>query len=270
VLVTGGAGLVARHLVAAAPTGTSLHLTWRTREPPSGPTAHRVDLTDGEAVRELFAEVRPEAVIHTAYSMHDRADIVDATRHVAAAAAAQGATLLHLSTDMVFDGTAAPYAEPDPVSPVNDYGRWKAAAEQVVIRQVPDACITRTSLVVALDPPDAATRRLLDAVRAGERPTLFVDEVRCPIRARDLAAALWALVDMEPQERRGLWHLPGPEALSRLEIGRRLLAAAGLDPEVPLPGSAGTHPEPRPPDLTLASIRQWPGSPPLAIDAAST
>jgi dTDP-4-dehydrorhamnose reductase len=270
VLVTGGAGLVGRHLVAAAPAGTSVHLTWRTTAPPAGAVAHRVDLTDAEAVGALLAAVRPDVVVHTAYSMHDRADIVDATAHVAAAAAAHGSALVHLSTDVVFDGTAAPYVESDPVSPVNEYGRWKALAEQIVAERVPDACITRTSLVVAHEPPDPATARLLDAVQQGEQPTLFDDEVRCPIRAQDLAAALWALVAMERCARSGVWHLPGPEALTRLEIGRRLLVVAGLDPRAPRPGSATAHPDPRPPDLTLHSIRRWPGPPPRAIDAATT
>jgi dTDP-4-dehydrorhamnose reductase len=266
VLVTGGAGLVGRHLAVAAPAGVEVHVTWRTAAPPAGVHAHRVELTRADDVGSLLAEVAPDVVIHTAYSMHDRDDVVTATAEVAAACAATGAALVHLSTDVVFDGTRAPYVEHDPVAPVNDYGRRKVEAEQLARGLVPDVCITRTSLVVALDPPDAGTRRLLDAVTAGDRPTLFRDEVRCPIRAADLAASIWALVAMDRADRAGTWHLPGPEALTRLELGRRLLAAAGLDPDAPLDVSARDHPEPRPPDLTLHSMRPRPGPPPRPVD----
>lgn len=267
VLITGGAGLVARHMVAAAPADAELHLTWRHAAPPRGAVAHRVELTDAAAVRAMVDDVEPDVIVHTAYSQRDRDDIVVATEHVAAAASAAGAQLLHLSTDVVFDGTDAPYVESDPVSPVNDYGRWKAMAESVAVAAVPDVCITRSSLVVALDPPDPATRALFAAVTAGERPTLFHDEVRCPIRAVDLADTMWALIRTDRAQRSGIWHLPGPEALTRLELGRRLLAVTGLDPDAAVAGSARAHPEPRPPDLTLRSTRAVPGPPPRPVDA---
>lgn len=268
VLITGGAGLVGRHLVASAPADVEVHLTWRATAPPAGVRSHRVDLTVADEVGPLLSDVEPDVVIHTAYSMHDRDDVVTATGHVAAAAAATGASLVHLSTDVVFDGTRAPYAEHDPVSPVNAYGRWKVEAEDAARLAVPDVCITRTSLVVSLDPPDAGTRRLLETVASGDRPTLFGDEVRCPIRAVDLAATLWGLVAMARPERAGVWHLPGPEALTRLELGRRLLAAVGSDPDAPIEVSARDHPDPRPPDLTLRTTRHRPAPSPRPVDAA--
>src|SRR2546421_6775934 len=52
------------------------------------------------------------------------------TRHVAAAAAQHGATLVYYSTDYVFDGKSGPYAEADTPSPVSVYGRTKLEAEQ--------------------------------------------------------------------------------------------------------------------------------------------
>lgn len=265
-LVTGGAGLVGRHLVASAPDRVEPVVTWRHSAPPAGVRAHRLDLCDPAATRAVVEQVRPQVIVHAAYSQHVRSDIVDATASVASAAAALGAALVHLSTDVVFDSTTPPYVESDPVSPVNDYGRWKAEAEEIARAGVPDACITRTSLVVDLDLPDRATAGLFAAVRAGSRPTLFVDEVRSPIRAVDLARTLWALVKMDRDERSGIWHMPGPETLSRMQLGRRLLAAAGLDPAVALAGSLADHPDPRPADLTLRSERPTPGPAPRQID----
>jgi dTDP-4-dehydrorhamnose reductase len=266
VLITGGAGLVGSHLLASAPPGTQLSSTWRTTPLPLGVDAHRVELSDRDAATALFERLRPDVVVHTAYSMSLARDVVDATAHVATACGELGAAMVHLSTDAVFGGDRAPYDESDPVAPINDYGRAKVEAEHLARRAVPDACITRTSLVVSTVPPDRGTQQLLDAVAAGERPTLFTDEVRCPIRAADLAAALWALVGLPRAERSGVWHLPGPEALTRLQLGQRLLDAAGLDPNHVRSGSSRAHPSPRPADLTLRTRRGTPGPRPLPVD----
>ena len=265
VLVTGGAGLVAGHLVRSAPTQHEVHVTWRSTRPPEGVPAHRTSLELAAEVRALFERVEPEVVVHTAYSPQRREDIVDASREVAAACAHHHAQLVHLSTDVVFGGDAAPYVETDPLSPVTDYGRWKAEAERVVGAMVPDVCITRTSLVVSLDPLDAGTRWLLESVDAGRRPTLFRDEHRTPIRATDLAAILWALVELDPVARRGVWHLPGPERLSRVELGRRLLNATGRDQARVVEGSIADHPTPRAADTTLLVRRRPPGPSPQPV-----
>lgn len=257
--------MVAAHLLRTAPEEVELAVTWRTAPPPEGVPAHRVDLRDPQAVDGLVADVAPDVVVHTAYSMGERSDIVDAAVETARACARHGVALVHLSSDVVFDGEHPPYSEGDPVGPVSAYGRWKLAAEQGVRELVPDACITRTSLVVSLEPPDRGTGWLLDAVRAGTPPTLFADEVRSPIRAVDLARAIWSLVGRDRSERAGVWHLPGPEAMSRCELGRRILAAAGLDPSAVVEGSLRDHPEPRPRDLTLRSVRPWPGPEPSPV-----
>ena len=93
----------------------------------------------------------PDVIVHTAYRRDGptaQAVTVDGTAHVANAAVAQGARLLHLSTDVVFDGRAGrPYREPDRLCPVSDYGRAKTAAEHLVRTIAPGALIVRTSLI---------------------------------------------------------------------------------------------------------------------------
>jgi dTDP-4-dehydrorhamnose reductase len=264
VLVTGGAGTVAGWFVRAAPDGHRVEVTERSTPVPDDVRAragvHRVDLTGPGDVLRLVARLRPDAVVHTAYSTPGRADIVDATAAVAAACAATGASLVHLSTDVVFGGDHPPYREDDPPSPVSDYGRWKADAEQVAMAAVPDVCITRTSIVVAVDPPDPATAAFMDRVRGGTVVRLFHDEWRQPIRARDLAAELWALLALDRAAQSGVWHLPGPERLSRLDLGLRLARAAGLhDGAVGAAVesvSAAGHPTPRPRDPALVGERR--------------
>jgi dTDP-4-dehydrorhamnose reductase len=261
VLVTGGAGTVARWFSLAAPVGAELHLTERHTRPAEEVTGrarglHRIDLRDRVTVQELLRRVAPDVVVHTAYSQHDRSDVVGASANVAAACAMSGAALVHLSSDVVFDGEHPPYGEEDPAAPVSDYGCWKAEAEQAVRDAVVDACITRTSLVVAVEPPDRATDQLLRALRSAEPVQLFHDELRQPIRADDLAAELWALLRLPRDARAGTWHLPGPEVLSRMELGLRLAELTGLPIASVRAASSVEHPTPRPRDLTMTAGRR--------------
>lgn len=259
VLITGGAGTVAGALVRGAPDDIELHVTARRSPVPADvaerSTVHPVDLAEPEAVQRLFEACAPDVVVHAAYRQSERRDIVDATEAVAGAAAASGASLVHLSTDAVFDGEHAPYSEEDEPEPVHDYGRWKLRAERAAVLAVPDVCITRTSLVIRLDPPDPSRARLQQALAAGEPVTLFTDEVRQPVMVDDLARALWAIVALPRAERAGVWHLPGPDVLSWLELGLRVAAVLGLGTDSIRPGSAADHPTPRPRDLTMLSDR---------------
>ncbi len=202
------------------------------RQPPAddGATWSPLDVRDAASVANLVDTLRPSVVIHTAYQMNtpDMDEvIVDGTRHVAQAAAQVGARLVHLSTDVVFDGRRGMYRENDTLSPVHAYGAAKARAEEEVARYAPSAAIVRTSLVYGFDPPDRITAWVLDSVRRHTPIALFTDELRCPIYAPDLADAL---LEMAASAARGPVHIAGPQALSRYEMGMRLCRAFGLDP----------------------------------------
>jgi len=275
IVLTGGAGLVARHLARLVPNHVDLHVTWRSSPPPSGTIAHRIDLTDNAAVESLWAELRPDVVIHTAYSMTDRSDVVDASKVVALNTAAVGASLVHLSSDMVFGGGSAPYSELSVPDPITDYGRWKLEAETEALRLVPDAAVTRTSLVASAEPLDHQSAWLAQSLEAGEPVTLFDDEYRSPIRGEDLAAELWVLAGAAPSQsgevlsraaRSGLWHLPGPERLSRWELGNRVVQFLGLPSEGLSRAAAAEIAPTRPRDLELMSLRrQQLGVPPQPV-----
>ena len=255
VLITGGAGLVGSTLIATAPEGVEVHATQR-NAPVVGATAHTIDLADPDEPVGLLAAIRPDVVIHTAYGTADlERDVTAATRSIAAACAIEGVALIHLSSDVVFDGEHAPYAEDAPLVPVHAYGRAKAEAEADVVTAVPDVAIVRTSLVCATDPLDPRSAWVVDTLRAGRPITLFTDEIRCPVRADDLALMLWDLVALPRAERAGAWHLVGPGALSRVELGTILAEAHGLDPAQITAASSRDQPDPRPRDLTLTVER---------------
>ena len=75
-----------------------------------------------------------DAVIHTAYRQGEGEWEVNVEGSAAVAEAARGLRLVHLSSDIVFDGTRGRYREEDAPAPVNAYGRSKAEAERLVCR----------------------------------------------------------------------------------------------------------------------------------------
>ena len=95
----------------------------------------------------------------------------------------------------------------------------------------------------------------MDALRRGNPVRLFTDELRCPIAVEDLAAQLWEVALLTPERRAGVWHLAGPEAVSRYALGVLLALRHGVDPAAIVPALSASAPAPRPRDLRLLTPR---------------
>ena len=254
-LITGVSGYVGQAVAPLAAAAFASVVGAYFRHPP-------VDSLEGvsgvraaiEEVPALIRAQRPDVVLHTAAAWRTeeeaQAVIVNGTHGIAGACAETNARLVHLSTDLVFDGEHGPYSETDAPAPVNFYGAAKAEAERIVATSVHKAVIVRTSLVTCFDPPDPRTQPILAALRGEREPvTLFTDEYRCPVRTEDLAAAL---VELAAHDFTGILHVAGPERLSRHELGLRIAAYQGLDPAAGVrAGPAATSGMVRPRDCSL-------------------
>ena len=203
------------------------------------------DIRNAVAVAAALDAAQPDAVIHTAYVQDGpeaRSVNVDGSAVVARAARERGLRLVHLSSDVVFSGELGrPIGEDDPVSPVTEYGATKADAEAAVMAAHPGAVLVRTSLIYGGAEPSRHEELALDPGM-----TFFDDEIRCPIAAPDLAAALLELAARP--EIVGPLHVAGPDAVSRLVFAQLVARSRGRDPAAlaGVPRPAG-----RPGDLSL-------------------
>ena len=215
-LVTGGAGYLGRELCRlAVERGYDVLATQFETTPPYGHPI-RLDVRDEEATARVFLRHGPQVVVHTAYRLSGpemESTIVRGSHSVAQNAHRFGARLLHLSTDLVFDGEhGAPYTEDDEPRPVSDYGAAKLEAERAVVRAHPHALIVRTSLMYGKPGPQ-------EALAARDDVEFYTDEIRCPARVDELATALLELAQLDVA---GPLHLAGPDAVSRLGLARLL------------------------------------------------
>jgi dTDP-4-dehydrorhamnose reductase len=252
VLLTGASGLLGTWLRRTVPVGVELFGLRRHHAVSAVPTVE-ADLRDRDATRAAIEATQPDLVIHAAYA-HDASSIVDATLHVAEGARPVGAGLIVVSTDAVFSGDGTLRSEASVPDPIADYGRWKAQAERLVVELDAAAAIVRLPLLVSVDPDDLAVARIRHGAFTGTATVWFDDELRQPAMAREVATAIWRLAGLAPSERSGMWHLPGPELLSRYEIAQRTVAALALDDDV-IRGEATPEKVVRPRRLLLGADR---------------
>lgn len=228
-LITGAGGQVGRELAEVAIARDDIV---------SALDHGQMDVCDRDAVHRAIAEHRPDVVVHTAaWTAVDaceddpaRAHAVNAagSRFVAEACAANGAHLVHLSTDYVFDGTKpTPYEETDEPNPTSVYGESKLASELAVAETLGGtATIVRTSWVCGRYGANMVKTML--RLAAGDGELRFVDDqVGHPTVVADLVVALHRLSVVRPA---GVFHVTNQGAVSWYELAREVLRAAGADP----------------------------------------
>lgn len=233
-------------------------------------TRAQLDITDAQATELTVRAAGPDAVINCAAwtnvdgaeSHPDDAMAVNGAGagNVAAAAAAAGAWLVHVSTDYVFNGTKpAPYVESDPVGPVSAYGRSKLEGEQAVAAAAPEGhTIVRTAWLFGVG-GRCFPKTILRA--ASQRPELTVvaDQIGCPTFTAHLAPAL---VELAGQRVPGVLHVAGAGQCSWFEFAAAIVAAAGVDcPVRPITTAEYPVPARRPANSVLVSERGAPTLP---------
>jgi dTDP-4-dehydrorhamnose reductase len=194
---------------------------------------------------------------------------VEATRVMVDWCEANDAALLHVSTDYVFDDSRPLFGEADEPRPLNCYGRLKLEGERLIQMRLKRRVIARTTSVYGWDPQTATPNFLMGTARAlRERGLARVPAylTATPTRAADLAAAM---LDLAGHGAFGLYHIVGPERLSRLAWAVKLAQAIGYGPAsiqaIPVP-PAGAVPRPFHAGLATDKLRSASAVPLVGVD----
>jgi len=232
-LITGGAGYLGAELMRqASHTPWDVLATIHTHPAPfAAARTIPLDLSQPQQAEQRIADLKPDVIIHTAYRQYDPG-LWEVTalgaQAVARAATRSRARLIHMSSDVIFDGErSGSYTEQDPPAPLTPYGAAKAAAEAMVAQAAPMALIVRTSLIYGGSTPASHERLVLEALAQPDQMAFFTDEFRCPIQVGDLARALLELTRLDVH---GILNVAGGDAVSRYEFACRIARAHGHAP----------------------------------------
>jgi dTDP-4-dehydrorhamnose reductase len=222
-----------------------------------------LDITDADHVERVVAAAEPAAVINcAAYTDVDGAETHEALAlrvngegagHVARAAAAAQARVVHVSTDYVFDGAnREPWVESDPVAPLQAYGRTKLAGEHAVAEANTEHAIVRTAWLFG-----AGGRNFVTTMVGLERDEVSVvtDQRGGPTWTGHLAPALVEIAERTGDV--GVFHATGTGECSWYEFAVEIFDQAGIACRVvPTTSTQFARPATRPAYSALGTERE--------------
>jgi len=246
-LVTGAAGMLGQDLTALLAAEDGEQLIPLTRA--------ELDITDPAAVYASVDSYQPDVVVNcAAWTAVDEAETQEqaaiqvngtAVALLAGACADRGITLVQVSTDYVFDGTARePYREDHPAAPRTAYGRTKLAGERAVLAALPGTgYVVRTAWLYGAQGKSFVATMLGRARTAS--PVSVVDDQRGqPTWTADVARQIRALVTARAPA--GIYHATSSGEVTWFGLAREVYALAGANPALVSPVTSDAYPRPAP------------------------
>ncbi len=233
ILVTGGQGQLAQALtsVSVRPSayGFELHRA----------SKNTLDITSASQLADYLDQYQPQAIINTAAYTH--VDLAESHPEMAwqlnvlgptllaRACRSRGITLLHISTDYVFDGSkASPWTEDDSTSALSVYGQTKRTGEQAILAELPDAIIVRTSWLFS-EFGHNFLKTIMRLVRTQARLRIVKDQYGSPTYAPHLAVALLEILRRRFNDvgmPAGIYHFAGSPASNWYEFAQEIMKQA--------------------------------------------
>jgi dTDP-4-dehydrorhamnose reductase len=149
---------------------------------------------------------------------------VQSTINLIALAKECNSKMVYISTDYVFDGEHGPYREDAPVHPISVYAEHKLQAEQMVLKELPDALVLRVTNVYGDEVRGKNfVARIVDQCINKQKLTLKLpyDQYASPANAWDIARAMFVLLR---DGKGGIYHIGGTDYVNRVELALRVLS----------------------------------------------
>jgi dTDP-4-dehydrorhamnose reductase len=234
-IVTGASGLLGSKIVELASEDYEVTPLYNTKQ--LHHNSLKLDITDQKRVLNLFNELKPKIVIHTASETNvDKCETekehawkinVEGTRNIALACSKANAKIVYISTDYVFDGKKGFYIEEDKPNPINYYGVTKLKGENQVIQHCKNYAILRTSVLYGWHPwkQNFATW-VINELKQNKEITVVEDHYNTPTLADNLAEMA---IEAIPKDLQGVYHACGSERIGRYEFARQIARAFDLN-----------------------------------------
>ena len=236
-LITGASGLLGLNLALDAGRNHEVVGVDRSKLASAPFRILQTDLLDKDAISRAIDEIRPHAIIHCAAiadvdACESDPDLAHRTNaelpgRLAEACARRHLRLIHISTDAVFDGDQREaYLETDTPRPRGIYGITKLEGERAVLQAYPSASVVRVNFYGwSLSGRRSLAEFFVNNLSHKTTVNGFTDVTFCPMFVSHLD---WILLKMLPREMPGVYHVVGPQAMSKYTFGVEIARKFGL------------------------------------------
>lgn len=213
---------------------------------PQQPDVHGLvylDMTDKKSVETLIRETKPRVIIlasaltYVDYCEDHQKEAFEinvlGTANVVMMAKEIKAKLVFFSTEYIFDGQFGPYSEVDPTNPISYYGQTKLEGERIIIDNLEDYLIIRTTVVYGYDKDGKNfIMQLIRKNRNGEIMNVPIDQYSSPTFRDNLVEATIELIQ---RNKNGIYNVVGSEVMNRFEFAILSAEILGLNKELIIP-----------------------------------
>lgn len=202
---------------------------------------HQIDIAHRVRMQELLDSTRPDLIINAAaYTDVDKSERerelcwnvnVRGVENIVESGLAGQTTLVHISTDYVFDGEDPPYREIDHPNPRGNYARSKMASENIIKTSEFEYIIARSQVLYGSGKKIRLNfvTWVIDQLKKGKKIRVVSDQIGNPTYAPDLSEAIFRLLE---QECYGLYHIAGQESISRYDFALKIAAQFNLNADL--------------------------------------
>lgn len=235
ILVTGAAGFLGTKAMKLL--ADDFELVGTDKEDSKG--CLKMDITKKEEVDFVVGKTMPDIILHIAAmadvdgceehkELANRINVLG-TKNIAEACKKINAKVISFSTDFVFDGRKGNYKEDDFTNPLSYYARTKLDAENIVKKSGVKYIIIRPEVLYGYN-GDGSERSFVNwayqNMKEGKEIKVVDDQFNTPTLIDDIANAVAVLIK---KGREGIYHVAGPERLSRHEMAAKIAKVFGLD-----------------------------------------
>ena len=265
-LITGASGLYGSKLAKIANKNHIVFSGYSQNQTYSG-IPIQFDVSNKNSVKRAFKKAKPEVVVHAAALTEvDKCETnrelawrinVEGTRNISEEVQRDGAFLVFVSTDYIFNGETGRYKETDDPDPINFYGFTKLKSEELIKEAVKEYCIVRASVIYGSTPAAGKINFalwLINKLKSNEQAKIITDQWNSPTLNTNMAEMTLEIIE---RKFTGIYHISGETRISRYDFAMQMAKKLNLDSKLikPIQSAELTWAARRPKDSSLDTLK---------------